>query len=433
MASVARVSSILAAAALCASITAPKRWLVTLEASKSDPTLGRRLAADELSCSAAIARALGTAPSPRSLLFGSAATTAEVFSDGQTARTTESSWRVVHEFSHESLRGTAVVEMSEATARQLASATAMDVREDAIGWLGSLNAPIPVQQVAPVTTTAGGTGASTPTKNWGLDRLDQRLLPQFVPLDGQYWHTLNGSGVDVFVFDTGINMNHSEYADRIAGGYNLWPDQRPADFSDTCMGHGTAVASQAVGRTVGTAPGASLLVVRIAGCGGYFFMSDVLRAIEWTVEQVLVRKRPAVINLSGGTRTFDYIFSRIRATMDAMRITFIASGGNDYGDACFLEGSRTYYAGSSNTALTPAHMLIGATALQYYWPSFSRAYDAVAFFSNTGDCVDLYAPGYQNLCAMLSCDTCFGYWSGTSFSAPLVAGIAAVILQVRRR
>ena len=72
---------------------------------------------------------------------------------------------------------------------------------------------------------------------WGLDRIGQRRPP----LDGVYNPRGNntGSGVHVYIIDTGINPDHVQYADRMGPGFDFVDDD---DVPDDCNGHGTHCA-----------------------------------------------------------------------------------------------------------------------------------------------------------------------------------------------
>jgi subtilisin family serine protease len=104
-----------------------------------------------------------------------------------------------------------------------------------------------------------------------------------------------GSGVGIAVLDTGLDLQHPDFAGRVAG---------TADFTGEGVidlnGHGTHVAGIACGdgrssdgRYRGVAPLANLYVAKVLDRNGAAYMSDVMAGIDWAVKQDV-----QVINLS---------------------------------------------------------------------------------------------------------------------------------------
>jgi subtilisin family serine protease len=120
------------------------------------------------------------------------------------------------------------------------------------------------------------------------------------------WDAATGAGVIVAVLDTGVSAGADGFRDMLPGRDFADGDSQPEDLD----GHGTHVAGtvcQASDNgygTIGVAPDATLLPVRVLGAGGSGSLVDVADGIVWAVDE-----GADVINLSlgagGGARALE--------------------------------------------------------------------------------------------------------------------------------
>ena len=249
-----------------------------------------------------------------------------------------------------------------------------------------------VEQDQVMSINATQTGAT-----WGLDRIDQRSLP----LSGSYSYNNTGSGVKVYIIDTGILTSHNEFGGRATSGF----DAVDGGAADDCNGHGTHVAGTVGGGTYGVAKGVSLVAVRVLNCSGSGTTSGVVAGIDFVTANHTSGAAVANMSLGGGAST---ALDNAVANSIADGVTYAVAAGNSNRDACQFSPARTA------TAIT-----VGATTSS----------DSRASYSNYGRCLDIFAPGSSITSAWYTSNTAAASISGTSMASPHVAGVAALYVQ----
>jgi serine protease AprX len=248
---------------------------------------------------------------------------------------------------------------------------------------------------------------------------------------------LSGAGTTIAVLDSGVDGTHPDlpYGAKVVGNVRLnsavgtapgfvypVPVEGIAN-TDLVLGHGTFVASVAAGTgsasggaNRGIAPGASILGLS----AGDFFIINVLEGFDYVLDNA-ARYGVRVVNCSWGTEGFfdpdDPVNVATRALYDAGITVIFASGNN----------------GPSPDTLNPysvAPWVIGVGS--------SRKDGRLSDFSSRGIFEELLyhptllAPG-ENITAAsplaLNGGAAYSVSSGTSFSAPHVAGVVALMLQ----
>jgi hypothetical protein len=249
--------------------------------------------------------------------------------------------------------------------------------------------------VAP-SSVVSAAAVQSPATSWGLDRIDQRSLP----LNNTYSYATTGTGVDVYVVDTGVLSTHTEFSGRMRSGFAA----SGLTGTEDCNGHGTHVAGTAAGATYGIAPSATVVPVRVLDCNGSGSLSGVISGIDWAIQDHTTT--PAVMNLSLGGGLSGLLDAAVqRAVEDG--ITVVVAAGNSNANAC-----------NYSPAAAPNAITVGSTTTN----------DSRSSFSNYGDCIDVFAPGSAITSAWHTSTTAKNTISGTSMAAPHVAGVAARLL-----
>lgn len=228
--------------------------------------------------------------------------------------------------------------------------------------------------------------------------------------------TKTGKNIVVGIIDSGVNANHPELQNAlIPEGFKDFVEPSNTEPKDE-TGHGTHVAGTILGRTIGIAKDAKLVVARVFNKEGEASDDGLLAAGQWILE-----KKPQVVNNSWGGNRDDSFYDDIVKKWKAAGIVPIFSSGN----------TGEYNAGGEGSIGSPGSLedsfSVGALTKD----------DRLAKFSLRGPSKhtnkfkpEISAPGVN----ILSADYKGGYVlkTGTSMAAPHVSGAVALILEANR-
>lgn len=232
----------------------------------------------------------------------------------------------------------------------------------------------------------------------------------------------SGTGVTVAVLDTGIDLAHPDFRDRVTAVNDFTgtsPNARDGN------GHGTHVASIVAGTGAGSngvyrgvAPDAKLLIGKICSDAGVCTDEDIIEGMQWAAAQ-----HATAVNMSLGGDPTDGTDPLSEAVDNITELTgtlFVVAAGND--GAFGTVGSP----GSADAALT-----VGSVTKSDTMSSFSSQ------GPRTGDYAvkpDVVAPGSAITAALASgigfpASQLYVEGSGTSMATPHVTGAVALMKQ----
>jgi subtilisin family serine protease len=229
----------------------------------------------------------------------------------------------------------------------------------------------------------------------------------------------NGSGVLVYIVDTGIRATHVEFGTRVntSRGFTAIADGRG---TTDCNGHGSHVASTAAGNQFGLANAATLVPVRVLGCTGSGSNTGVINGVNHVANNCLSNER-CVANMSLGGGASSALDSAV-ANAVSRGIPFAVAAGNDNQDAINFSPARE-----------PSALTVGALSDSGYPGTTNSNSVTRASFSNFGSRVDIWAAGLSILGADDASNTATQTISGTSMASPHVAGAVAQMLSCTGR
>jgi serine protease AprX len=268
-----------------------------------------------------------------------------------------------------------------------------------------------------------GTGASSSLPEWNIDAI---RAPELWSLG------YDGAGIVIATMDSGVDPYHPDIGPSWRGGTNSWFDPNGQHASPyDASGHGTGVmglivGGDAGGTAIGVAPGAQWIAVKIFKDNGRSQLSKIHEGFQWLLDpdgNPSVDDAPDVVNnswyLQNTVNQCDTEFADDIAVLKAAEIAVVFSAGN----------TGPYEASSVSPPNDPQSVAVGAVDPGLNVGAFSSRGPSAC---DGGTFPGIAAPGAN----VWTADRTFGGIfpdsyvgvTGTSFSAPHVAGGMALLL-----
>jgi len=293
---------------------------------------------------------------------------------------------------------------------------------------------------------------------------------QIIKADRLWEKGIDGRGTTVAVIDSGIDKNHPDLIGKVVGEKNFLADEITAE---DLLGHGTMVAgivagsgAASDGRYRGIAPGASLLSVKVIDRNGDGKVSDIIAGIEWAVYS-----GADILSLSLGGINLGETNPPITMAADnaasAGVVVCVAAGNRNSSEAQGqVAGSSARQIGAGNSpenlsqsggeseegvyflfvpvvlALPPGLIDSPGDGVKVITVGAADKNGHIAGFSGSGPTrddrikPDVVAPGVDIISTVPTevrrpepIEVYYSRESGTSLSAPVAAGLSALLLQ----
>ena len=252
-----------------------------------------------------------------------------------------------------------------------------------------------------------------------LDRHVESTLAVNDPYIGSAWHVNKigaatawdssaGAGITIAILDSGIEASHPDLKGNLVAGRNIYDNN--ADVSDIC-GHGTAVAGAAAASTnnamgvAGIAGAAKIMPLRIAywnttynNC--YATYSSIAAGITYAADNGARIANASYARLAASSA----VLSAARYMKSKGGLVFVSAGNANVDEKIVAD---------------PALVVVSSTTSS----------DGRSSFSSYGSAVSLAAPGSGIWTTALNGK--YASKNGTSFSSPVAAGVAAMMMAVR--